>query len=32
MAEKMTVPLLDLKAQYALIKKDILAAVTEVMD
>jgi len=32
MADKMTVPLLDLKAQYARIKKDILPIVNEVMD
>lgn len=32
MAETMTVPLLDLKAQYAQIKKDIVPVVEEVMD
>jgi dTDP-4-amino-4,6-dideoxygalactose transaminase len=32
MADKMTVPLLDLKAQYATIKKDIVPIVNEVMD
>jgi dTDP-4-amino-4,6-dideoxygalactose transaminase len=32
MADKMSVPLLDLKAQYAGIKKDIVPVVTEVMD
>lgn len=32
MADRMNVPLLDLKAQYARIKKDIVAVVDEVMD
>ena len=32
MADKMNVPLLDLKAQYARIKKDIVTVVSEVMD